>query len=68
MKSRMKLNDDGHDYFAVKAILIHPQYRPVTSDNNVALIQLKRTLVNPKHLPICLPSKSMYCLMQTREI
>jgi len=56
---RLELENDGPKYFAVKNIIVHPQYKPVNSDNNVALIQLKRTLKDPKFVPICLPSKSI---------
>lgn len=59
MNRRLESKNDGPKYFAIKKILVHPQYKPVNSDNNVALIQLKRSLKDSKIVPICLPSKSM---------
>ncbi|OCT78784.1 hypothetical protein XELAEV_18029874mg [Xenopus laevis] len=49
--------EDTEQQFAVVKIIIHPEYRSDTNDNDIALLRLVQPVVYNKYiLPICLPS------------
>ncbi|XP_063771925.1 vitamin K-dependent protein C-like isoform X2 [Pseudophryne corroboree] len=46
--------------FSLSEIILHPDYKPKTADNDIALLRLNEPAVYNKYvLPICLPSKGL---------
>lgn len=48
---------DGHVDYGIEKTIIHPQYNPMSKQNDIALIRLSKDVKFTKFItPICLPS------------